>query len=213
MADVDVKKSSSQQQNRPENRNVPQRRQYDPFGFSLMPSDMFNMNPFSLMRRLSEEMDRTFSSGLQGRTGQGPSGAWSPAIEVSEREGNYVVCAELPGLNKDNVNVEVTDDALIIHGERKYEHDETRGGVHRTERRYGEFHRVIPLPEGIDPEQAKANFHDGVLEVSVPMPQQRSRARQIPIQSASEGQTDQQPPAKSSTAQKQQTSNVAPEKR
>jgi HSP20 family protein len=162
---------------------------------------MFNMNPFSLMRRLSEEMDRSFSSGLQGR-GHGQSGMWSPAIEVSERDGNYIVSAELPGLNKDNVNVEVTDDAVIIRGERKYEHEENQRGVHRTERHYGEFHRVVPLPEGINADQAKANFRDGVLEISVPMPQQRNRSRQIPIQTGSETQTN-----------RQQTSNVAPEKK
>ena len=80
--------------------------------------------------------------------GQSQGRYWSPAIEAFERDGKYIVHAELPGLNKDDVKVELIDDAIVIQGERKFEHEDQQNGVHRTERRYGHFYRSIPLPEG-----------------------------------------------------------------
>ena len=158
------------------------RRGYDPF--FLNPREFFSANPFSLMRRMSEEMDRIFGEFGFGR-GQSEGSAWSPAIEVAERGGNYVVHAELPGLKPEDVKVELTDDALIVHGERKSEHEETRSGVRRSERRYGQFYRSIPLPEGVNAEQVRAKFENGVLEITVPVPQQQSNRREIPIQTGS----------------------------
>jgi len=195
MAEVDVKKSSTQSstgtqssktgerglQRQERGTDVSRSRGWDPFGFSLSPADFFTANPFSLMRRMSEEMDRTFGSffGQPGRS----SGTWFPAIEVAEQNGQLQVHAELPGLKPEDVNVEVTNDALILRGERKSEHEQREGGVYRSERRYGEFYREIPLPEGVNPENAKAQFQNGVLEVTVPIPEQASNRRQIPIQS------------------------------
>ncbi len=184
----------------PETKNPPQqstqqrgvsRRSSEPFFSSLAPSDFFSMNPFALMRRMQEEMERAFASG-----GQQGSRAWTPAIEVSERDGNYVVCAELPGLRPDDVTVEVTDHALVIEGERRQEQEQNEGGVHRTERSYGRFYRAVPLPEGVNGEQAQANFKDGVLEVKIPMPQQQEQRRRIPIQGGSQqGATTARPPS------------------
>jgi HSP20 family protein len=146
--------------------------------------DFFSANPFSLMRRMSEEMDRIFGDFGFGR-GQSETGTWSPAIEVSERDGKYIIHAELPGLKPEEVKVELTDDALIIHGERKLQQEETKGGTYRSERRYGQFYRTIPLPEGVKSDQVRANFEHGVLEVQVPLPEQQSNRRQIPVQSGS----------------------------
>jgi HSP20 family protein len=154
--------------------------------FLLSPREFFSANPFSLMRRMSEEMDRVFGEFGWGRAQeQGDGGTWTPAVEVSEREGNYVVTAELPGLRPEDVKVEVANDALVIEGERKYEHEESKGGVRRSERRYGRFYRAIPLPEGVNPDQVKANFQNGVLEVKMPIPQQQQNRRQIPIEAGS----------------------------
>jgi HSP20 family protein len=139
-----------------------------------------------MMRRMMEDMDQIF--GGQGQESRGgPQRFWAPAIEVSERQGNLVVCAELPGLTKDDVHLEATDDALIIEGERKQESKSEEGGVHRSERSYGHFYRAIPLPQGTNAEQAKANFNNGVLEVSIPLPQQKSNRRQIPVEAGTSG--------------------------
>lgn len=114
--------------------------------------------------------------------------AWAPTIEISERENEMVVCAELPGLKPEDVKVEVTDDALVIEGERKQEHEEKQGGRWHSERRYGQFHRTIPLPEGAKSEQARADFKNGELQVTVPVERPNSKRRQIPIGGASSEQ-------------------------
>jgi HSP20 family protein len=105
---------------------------------------------------------------------------------VRESNGTLSVSAELPGLNKEDVKVEINNHALIIQGERKRESDEERGGIHRSERSYGSFYREIALPEGAKLDQAKAEFNNGVLEVKVPIPQDQKTTRQIPIEGASE---------------------------
>jgi HSP20 family protein len=146
------------------------------------PRDYFATNPFSLMRRFGEEMDRAFSSPRFGGSAEEIDG-WSPAIEITERDGKMIVHADLPGINKDDVKVEVTPDTLIIQGERKREHEEQRRGFHRCERSYGSFYRSIALPEGANPDEVRAQFNNGVLEVSMPVPVEQRRARQIPIES------------------------------
>ena len=154
-----------------------------PVGF-ITPLDFFRMNPFSLMRRMTEEMDRVFGDAGQQR-GTGGDILWAPSVEVLQREGNYVVRAELPGLKPEDVKLEIENDALVLQGERKDEREEDKGGVHRAEIRYGRFFRSIPLPEGANVEQAKAKFENGVLEVSVPVPEEKTRRKQVPIQSGS----------------------------
>jgi len=131
------------------------------------------------MRRMSEEMDRTFGQ-FFGETRTG-AGSWYPAIEVAERDNQLQVHAELPGLNPEDVKVEITGDSLIIHGERKSQREHQIGGAYRSERRYGQFYREIALPQGVSADQAKAQFRNGVLEISVPLPQQASGRREIPI--------------------------------
>jgi HSP20 family protein len=161
-------------------------------------------SPFSLMRRMMEDMDRVFEdfglgrgfgigrglSPLWGGAGQGlwsdvtdgGGTLWSPAIEVFEKGNNLVVRAELPGLSKDDVNVNITNDAITIEGERRQESEDRGEGFYRSERSYGRFFRSIPLPEGADADKADATFKDGVLEVTLPTPkreQQRGRKIQV----------------------------------
>jgi HSP20 family protein len=135
--------------------------------------DLFGYNPFSMMRRLSEDMDRAF--------GGFGSGMWSPAVDVRERNGNLEIQAELPGLGKDDVRVECTDEGIVIQGERKREQESDEGGWRRTERSYGSFYRMIPLPDGAQADQAKADFKNGVLCVHVPLAAKQQRSRAIPI--------------------------------
>ena len=155
--------------------------------FHMDPFDMFRMSPFALMRRFMEDIEQQWGQPEMGRGGQGMAAAGSeffaPPIEVLERDGRLVVRAELPGLTKDDVHVEVTEETLTIEGERRAEHEERQGGFFRSERRYGTFRRHIPLPEGVNAEQVTATFKDGILEIAMPAPQRQVRGRQIEIQS------------------------------
>lgn len=143
--------------------------------------------PFGLVHRFAEEMDRLFEDfGL--RTGLHVPSAftrghellrreaglvsaeWSPQVDVLEREGQFVVRADLPGLSRDDVQVELTDELLTIKGERKHETKEHREGYRYNECNYGSFYRAIPLPEGAETSKATAEFRNGVLEIAIPAP-------------------------------------------
>jgi HSP20 family protein len=154
-------------------------------------------SPFSFMRRFSEEMDRLFDDfGFGGNllgpvlgrelTRFGEMGQWSPQVEVFERGGQLVVRADLPGMTKDDVNVEVADDALVIRGERRSEREENEEGYYRSERSYGSFYRQIPLPEGVNAENANATFRNGMLEITMPAPQSAGQRRQLEIREGTE---------------------------
>jgi len=146
------------------------------------------VSPFSFVRRMMEDMDRMFEDlGGLGGARSGLSQAWSPPIEVLEREGRFIVRAELAGLAPKDVRLEVVDDTLILEGERKSEIEVEEKGAWRSERSYGRFSRGIPLPEGADVEKAEAKFENGVLEVTVPVREDASRRRRIEIQGASKG--------------------------
>jgi len=144
--------------------------------------EFFAANPFQLMRRFAEQMDRAFTGDWMPDFAPEGAGMWSPAIDLSERDGKLIVHADLPGLKKEDVKVEAIDNSLIIQGERRQEHRENDRGYRRSERSYGSFCRTIPLPEGAQTEQARAEFKDGVLEVSVPIPAAQKRSREIPIE-------------------------------
>ena len=157
----------------------------------LFPFSRFGWEPFGLLRQLNEEMDRAFGSAAPGAKLE----TWAPAVDVQRCNGDMVVTAELPGLKKEDVKVELTDDALIIQGERKQEHKEDHEGYHRWERSYGQFYRSIPLPEGAKADQAKAQLTDGVLKVSVPVPELKKKTRQVPVEAAKETKAAEQKPA------------------
>ena len=165
--------------------------------FTLNPIEFLTMSPFALMQRFSEEFDRSWG---EGTSGSRTPAMWSPAIEVREQDNELEICADLPGIKPEDVQVEMTDQGLVIQGERRREHEETRQGFHRTERTYGRFYRLVPLPESVDESQVRANFHDGVLDIHVPVPAQAGHRRRIQIQSGGQ-QQKQQKQTGGSTAQ------------
>jgi HSP20 family protein len=151
-----------------------------PFGRSY---DEYSASPIGLLRRMSDEMDRMFSP-FRSSLGGNELAGWSPSVEVFERDGKLIVHADLPGLSKEDVRIQVANNNLIIEGERRREHEEDKGPLHRSERSYGSFWRSIALPEGANIDQARAEFNNGVLEISIPIPEEK-QARQIPIQAGS----------------------------
>jgi HSP20 family protein len=178
---AEVQKKQTEERDVRRRRNEPSLlSEYSPLWRS--PGEFFSGSPFRAMRRMLEDMDRLFES--RGPAEQGQMQTWWPAIEVSEHEGKLVVHADLPGLKKDDIKVELTDDGLVLRGERKREHEEEKEGWHRSERSYGSFYRLIPIPEGAKIEQAKAQFNDGVLEITIPIPEEQRRRREIPIETS-----------------------------
>jgi HSP20 family protein len=178
MADIKVNREEGR---RPEEeRRISRRGEHSPFSF-WRPGEFFSASPFALMRRLMHEMDRPFW-GLEPREMEG----WAPAVEVTEKGDNLVVSADLPGLTKDEVKVDITNEGLVIQGERKREHEEKHEGYYRSERSYGRFYRVIPLPEDASLDKARARFNNGVLEVTIPVPASQRKRREIPIEGGEE---------------------------
>jgi HSP20 family protein len=156
-------------------------------------ANLRTVSPFSLMRRFSEEMDRLFgdfsfggslASGFGtefGTLADVEDSMWLPQVEAFERDGKLIVRADLPGLTKDDINVDITDDAIKIRGERRQEKEEDEEGYYRSERSYGSFYREIPLPSGVNREEANASFRNGVLEITMPAPARQLGSRRIEI--------------------------------
>lgn len=150
-------------------------------------------NPFQMMRRFTQDMERLFGD-FQGfsfpnffQTDFPPfrmefdKVGWVPQIEVLQKNGQFMVRVDLPGLTKDDVKVEVTDELLTLSGERKEEKEEKGEGFYRSERSYGSFYRQLPLPEGAKTENATATFQNGVLEITIPAPQAEPSTRKVEI--------------------------------
>jgi HSP20 family protein len=161
-------------------------------------------SPFSFLRRFGEDMEQLFEEfgfgGLMPRgmaQGLNQIAGWTPQVEIFRRDGQLVIRADLPGVDKDNVQIELRDDSVVIRGERQEEHEEKREGFYRSERAYGSFYREIPLPQGVNTENATANFRDGVLEITMPARQGESQSRQLKIEDAQVGRKEQ---AKAQTA-------------
>jgi len=109
---------------------------------------------------------------------------WTPTMDVYEQDGTLVVKADLPGVKKDDINVELDRDSLILRGQRQSENEVREDNYYRLERSAGSFYRRLPLPDGVKPDQIKASFNEGVLEVRLPKPEQEQPQRQkIPITS------------------------------
>lgn len=177
--------------------SVMQRRSALPFAGTLA------LSPFSVVRRMMEDLNRTFedlgftrglggdaaATGARGGLERGGLAVdWTPATEMFQRAGQLVVRAELPGLSADDVRIEITSDgSLAIEGERRWEMEtEEDGGLYRSERIYGRFSRVIDLPDEVDVDRAQARFDNGVLEITLPLSEQSQRRRiQIQGQGAS----------------------------
>ena len=141
-------------------------------------NNWFDMNPIMLMRKFGEEMDHFFDMTRQEK------GVWAPTVEVKEETGKFRVSAELPGVKPEELKVHVTDEAVILEGERKHEKEEKREGFYHSERSYGRFYRSIPLPKGADTDKASAAYADGILEIAIPIAESKAKTREIPVKQA-----------------------------
>src|SRR3954452_7701590 len=102
---------------------------------------------------------------------------WVPEMDLVESDDHYLLKADLPGMKQEDVSIEFNDGTLTISGERKAEYERKEKGFFRLERSFGKFSRSLTLPDGVDPDRIAAEFHDGVLEVTIPKPEQRKPRR------------------------------------
>jgi HSP20 family protein len=136
--------------------------------------------PFREIATLQSEMSRLMNS-LAGGGGNGETGRnWVPALDVWETEGEIVYALDLPGIPEDEISIEFEDGALTVSAQRERTNEVSDDKLYRYERRYGTFSRTFGLPQGVNEDQIKADYHDGVLEVHVAKPEQ-AKPRRIQI--------------------------------
>ena len=126
------------------------------------------LSPFRGFWDLQSEMDRLFGEAFGRPPRADAEGGWTPAVDVLTRGDDLIIRAELPGVRREDVEVTVSNGVLTLAGERREEEERERAGYLIRERRQGSFRRSMTLPEGVNEDEIKATFRDGVLEVSVP---------------------------------------------
>jgi HSP20 family protein len=140
--------------------------------------------PMGNLQSFQHEMNRMFNEFFGGNgeaAGTGLS-SWTPAVDIHETDDGFVIKAELPGVSKDDVSIDVHQNTLTLRGERKHEAEVKDEHYHRVERSYGSFQRSFTLPATVDAEKAEASFKDGVLELRLPR-LESAKPRQIAINS------------------------------
>lgn len=132
--------------------------------------------PNTMLNRLHDEIGSLFGSSLDDAT----ASAWSPAVDIKEDDGRYLIHADLPGVKADDVNITLEKGVLTIEGARQQESTEERQGYRRVERYRGRFARHFALPDTADSEKVEARLKDGVLEVTI-LKKESSKPRRIKV--------------------------------
>jgi len=126
--------------------------------------------PFKDLLSLQDRMNRLFEETLARGSSldSDRSGQWSPAVDIMETESELLLKAELPGINLEEIDLQIKDQVLTLRGERRFDHETKKEHYYRIERLYGAFSRSFTLPPTIDPNGIKAVLRDGILEVRIP---------------------------------------------
>ncbi len=125
-------------------------------------------NPFRELARIENELNKLFSEFIPTTRESAEIVTWAPRVDVYEDGNNLIIEAEIPGAKKEDIEVKIKDNAVVIRGEVKKEEEKKDEQYYRKERFYGTFERVIPLPVEVKAEEAKAEFKDGVLKLVLP---------------------------------------------
>ena len=140
-------------------------------------------DPFQDLISLQERMNRLFEQTLDRSQGEREgmvAGTWAPAVDIYETPDSIVLQAELPGLSKDDIDIQVRDNVLTLKGDRRSEKEVKEGNYLRVERAYGGFQRAFTLPAAVQADKVRAVFKDGVLDVSIPKAEE-AKPKQIKI--------------------------------
>ncbi|MDB9312099.1 Hsp20/alpha crystallin family protein [Spirulina sp. CS-785/01] len=130
---------------------------------------LLRWQPFSELENLRRQMDQVFDdiNGMTGIESNNPLG-WQPAIELSDRDNNLILRAQIPGLNAEDLDISVSRDTVTLKGEHRQEDESQDQGFYRSEFRYGSFQRTINLPVAVENDQVEAEFNNGVLTLTLP---------------------------------------------
>lgn len=142
---------------------------------------MVKWEPVRELARLRDEMDRIFGRSLE-ESFSIPGQKWSPAVDVSDENGNLIVKADLPGVKKENVDITATDDTITIQAHTEEEKEEKKEGYLRRERCSGSFQRTLPLPAKVDAGKAQATFQDGTVTITMPKVAEAANGKKIVLQ-------------------------------
>ena len=145
--------------------------------------NLVRWNPFGEMTAMQNRIDRMFSNPhwLTGRTADDSGmGMWNPAVDLYEKNDHFVIKAELPGVDKKDIAIDLKDRVLTLSGERSHENEVKKENYYRKERSYGKFQRAFTLPSDVDSDKIKAEFKEGLLQIEVPKPEQQ-KPKQVTI--------------------------------
>jgi HSP20 family protein len=142
---------------------------------------LIKWEPSEGLTSLRSEMDRLLEDFWRRPWRESLAGEMEPAIEVSDTKKSVIVKVQVPGVAKENIQVNVTDDVLSIKGEVKEEEEKEEKNYYRREIRYGSFSKTVPLPTAVIADKAAAKLQDGVLEIKIPKSKE-SKVKEIPIQ-------------------------------
>ena len=139
-------------------------------------------DPFRDLSVLQDRMNRLFSDTGRTWNHEEPSATttWSPAVDIFETEGEIVVKAELPGMDRKDITLHLENNVLTLKGERRFEKESKDENYHRIERSYGGFSRAFSIPATVDEEKIRADYKDGVLKIALPKKEQ-AKPKQIRI--------------------------------
>lgn len=144
---------------------------------------MIRREPVNEMKNLQDEFNRVLTSAFprffNAEDGL-VSGNWSPSVDIREDQNSLVLEADLPGVKAEDFNLSIENYKLTLSGERKFEKEAKGENYHRVERSYGSFTRTFTLPSTVSVEDVKADFKDGVLQVTLPK-REEVKARQINV--------------------------------
>jgi len=134
----------------------------------------------SLQDRINRLFDDAFPARPAGREDEMTLFDWRPTVDTYEEGDNVVIRAELPGVNKEDVSIDVKDNVLTLKGERKHEENVKEENYFRRESAYGKFQRAFTLPDAVDASKIEASYKDGVLKITVPKAEE-TKAKKIDI--------------------------------
>jgi len=145
--------------------------------------NLVKWNPWREMSAMPDRLDRLFDDPFfrLGRMAEDSGlGMWNPAVDLYEKDDYVMIKAELPGVDKNDINIDLKDRLLTLSGERTHEKETNEENYYRRERSYGKFQRTFTLPADVDSDQIKAEFKDGVLQIEIPKPEEK-KAKKVTI--------------------------------